>query len=49
VKYGVYYNCFDRKEVLDFGGHLGFYVDFKDEKIRKDLIYWAKNSIVVEY
>ncbi|ENA1807919.1 hypothetical protein ABF226_002370 [Flavobacterium psychrophilum] len=49
VRYGVYYNCFDRKEVADFGGHLGFYVDFKDEKIRKDLIYWAKNSIVVEY
>jgi hypothetical protein len=49
VKYGIYYNCFDRKEVPDFGGHLGFYVDFNDEKVRKDLFYWAKNSIVVDY
>ena len=49
VKYGIYYNCFDRKEVSDFGGHLGFYVDFNDEKVRKDLFYWAKNSVVVGY
>ena len=49
VKYGIYYNCFDRKEVAEFGGHLGFYVDFNDEKVRKDLLYWAKNSVVVGY
>lgn len=47
VKYGLYHNCFDRKEVKDFGGHIGFYVDFEDDKIRKDLYYWAKNSKVV--
>ncbi len=49
VRYGIYQNCFDRKEVAEFGGHLGFYVDFNDEKIRKDLYYWAKNSVVVGY
>lgn len=48
VKYGLYYNCFDKKEVKEFGGHVGFYVDFNDDKIRKDLFYWAKNSIVVK-
>ena len=47
VKYGIYFNCFDRKEVKEFGGHVGFYVDFKDDKIRKDLLYWAKCSTVV--
>lgn len=46
VRYGIYYNCFDRKEVSDFGGHVGFYVAFGDERTRKDLYYWAKNSIV---
>ena len=49
VKYGIYYNCFDRKEVFDFGVHLGFYVDFNDDTFRKDLFYWAKNSVVVNY
>lgn len=49
VKYGLYYNCFDRKEVKDFGGHIGFYVDFNDERTRKDLFYWAKNSKVVPF
>ena len=46
VKYGEYVNCFDRKEI-EFGGHVGFYVDFGNEKVRKDLAYWAKNSEVV--
>lgn len=49
VKYGLYHNCFDRKEVKDFGGHVGFYVDFNDDKIRKDLFYWSKNSVVVPF
>jgi hypothetical protein len=49
VKYGLYYNCFDRKEVKEFGGHVGFYVDFEEEKTRKDLYYWAKNSKVVPF
>lgn len=49
VKYGLYHNCFDRKEVKQFGGHVGFYVDFNDDKIRKDLFYWSKNSIVVPF
>lgn len=47
VKYGKYINCFDRKEVLDYGGHVGFFVDFKDDRIRKDLQYWAKNSLII--
>jgi hypothetical protein len=49
VKYGLYFNCFDRKEVKEFGGHIGFYVDFDNERIRKDLYYWAKNSKVVPF
>ena len=49
VKYGLYYNCFDRKEVKEFGGHVGFYVDFAEDKTRKDLYYWAKNSRVVPF
>ena len=47
VKFGLYYNCFDRKEVKQFGGHVGFYVEFDEIKTRKDLFYWAKNSKVV--
>ena len=39
----------DRKEVKDFCGHVGFYVDFNNEKIRKDLFYWSKNSVVVPF
>jgi hypothetical protein len=49
VKYGLYYNCFDGKEVKEFGGHIGFYVDFNDNRTRKDLYYWAKNSKVVMF
>ncbi len=49
VKYGLYYNCFDGSAVQEFGGHVGFYVDFDDDKIRKDLLYWAKNSIVLPF
>ena len=49
VKYGLYFNCFDRREVKEFGGHVGFFVDFSDDKIRKDLSYWAKHSFVVPF
>ena len=44
VKFGKYYNCFDKKEVTQFGGHIGFYVDFGTDIIRKDLHYWTKNK-----
>ena len=44
VKFGKYYNCFDKKEVKQFGGHIGFYVEFTNDKIRNDLFYWTKNS-----
>ena len=44
VKFGVYHNCFDKPGVKKYGGHVGFYVQFSDDRVRKDLIYWARNS-----
>lgn len=37
IKYGCYQNCFDSQKAE----HIGFYVDWPDEKcLRKDLEYW---------
>lgn len=37
IKYGYYQNCFDSQKTE----HLGFYVDWTDDKcLRKDLGYW---------
>lgn len=37
IKYGCYQNCFDAQKAE----HLGFYVDWTDDKcLRKDLGYW---------
>ena len=37
IKYGYYQNCFDSQKA----GHIGFYVDWTDDKcLRKDLGYW---------
>ena len=37
IKYGCYQNCFDSQKA----GHIGFYVDWTDDKcLRKDLGYW---------
>lgn len=43
VRYGEYRNTFNDDE---FGGHVGFYIEWKDKKdlLRKDLVYWVKNS-----
>lgn len=43
VRYGEYRNTFNDDE---HGGHVGFYVEWKEKKdfLRKDLVYWAKNS-----
>lgn len=43
VKYGEYKNTFNDD---NFGGHVGFYVEWKDKQdlLRKDLVYWVKNS-----
>lgn len=46
VKFGEYINCFDKIEI-NFGGHVGFYVDFPQKSIRKDLKYWAKHSTII--
>lgn len=37
IKYGCYQNCFDSQKTE----HVGFYVDWSDDKcLRKDLGYW---------
>lgn len=37
IKYGCYQNCFDSQKAE----HIGFYVDWPDDKcLRKDLGYW---------
>lgn len=37
IKYGCYQNCFDSQKTK----HIGFYVDYSDDKcLRKDLGYW---------
>ena len=37
IKYGCYQNCFDSQKAK----HIGFYVDWSDDKcLRKDLGYW---------
>lgn len=43
VRYGEYRNTFNDDE---HGGHVGFYVEWKEKQdlLRKDLIYWVKNS-----
>lgn len=43
VRYGEYRNAFNDDE---FGGHVGFYIEWKDKKdlLRKDLVFWVKNS-----
>lgn len=43
VRYGEYRNTFNEDE---FGGHVGFYIDWKEkaDSLRKDLVFWAKNS-----
>jgi len=47
VKYGQYNHCFDDNRVKNYGNHVGFYVDFNDNKFRKDLAYWANHSEVI--
>lgn len=38
IKYGCYQNCFDSQKTE----HVGFYVDWSDDKcLRKDLGYWV--------
>lgn len=44
VKYGEYMNAFGDD---GHGGHVGFYVEWEDENIRKDLGFWASNSRIV--
>jgi uncharacterized phage protein (TIGR01671 family) len=46
VKLGRYINCFDKSE-MKFGGHVGFYVEFKEKYIRNDLQYWSNNCEVI--
>lgn len=43
VRYGEYCNTFNDDK---HGGHAGFYVKWKDKAdlLRKDLVYWVKNS-----
>ena len=43
VRYGEYRNTFNDDE---YGGHAGFYVEWKEKRdlLRKDLVYWVKNS-----
>lgn len=43
VRYGEYRNTFNDDE---HGGHAGFYVEWKEKQdfLRKDLVYWVKNS-----
>ena len=43
VRYGEYRNTFNDDE---HGGHVGFYVEWKEKRdlLRKDLVYWVKNS-----
>lgn len=43
VRYGEYRNTFNDDE---HGGHVGFYIEWQDKKdlLRKDLVYWMKNS-----
>ncbi len=43
VRYGEYRNTFKEDE---FGGHTGFYVDWKEKanSLRKDLVFWVNNS-----
>ena len=47
VKFGEYNHCFDKQQLIDFGNHIGFYVEFSYKGTRKDLKYWAKNSEVI--
>lgn len=43
VRYGEYRNTFNDDE---YGGHAGFYIEWKEKQdlLRKDLVYWVKNS-----
>lgn len=43
VRYGEYRNTFNDD---GHGGHVGFYIEWKKKRdlLRKDLVYWAKNS-----
>lgn len=43
VRYGEYRNTFNDDK---HGGHAGFYVEWKEKQdlLRKDLVYWVKNS-----
>ena len=44
VKYGIYENSTDDNK----GGHLGFYVFFKEEQFyRKDIVYWLGKGEIV--
>jgi uncharacterized phage protein (TIGR01671 family) len=47
VKFGEYNHCFDKQQLIDFGNHIGFYVEFNYKGTRKDLKYWAKNSEII--
>ena len=47
VKFGEYNHCFDDNRVKTYGNHIGFYVDFNDSKIRKDLKYWSNHSFII--
>ena len=38
IRFGKYSNVFDDKECL----HVGFYVDWKEKYLRKDLGYWVE-------
>ena len=38
IKYGEYQNCFDTQRTY----HVGFYVDWEYESLRKDLGFWVR-------
>jgi uncharacterized phage protein (TIGR01671 family) len=42
VKFGPYRNPCDDKHAL----HIGFYLEFNDEVLRKDLGYWIKTTFI---
>ena len=47
VRYGEYRNTFNDD---GFGGHIGFYIEWKEKQdlLRKDLVYWVKNSEFID-
>lgn len=47
VKYGLYSHFLDDKRLSQFGNHIGFYVYFENQRLRKDLDYWATNQLIL--